>query len=41
MVYLKADEGLAYSEVMKVMDFVREAGCEEIALIAERKVQGS
>ena len=32
VVYLKADEGLDYSEVMKVMDFVREAGCEEIAL---------
>ena len=41
VVYLKADEGLAYSEVMKVMDFVREAGCEEIALITDRKVQGS
>jgi biopolymer transport protein ExbD len=41
IVYLKADEGLAYSEVMKVMDFVREAGCEEIALITDRKVQGA
>jgi biopolymer transport protein ExbD len=41
VVYLKADEGLAYSEVMKVMDYVREAGCEEIALITDRKVQGS
>ena len=40
MIYLKADEGLAYSEVMKVMDIVREAGVEEVALISERKVQG-
>jgi len=39
VVYLKADEGLPYSEVMKVMDLCREAGTEEIALIAERKVQ--
>jgi len=41
MVYLKADSGLMYSEVMKVMDACREAGVEEIALIAESKVQGS
>jgi biopolymer transport protein TolR len=40
MMYLKADEGLPYSEVMKVMDICREAGVEEVALIAERKVQG-
>ena len=40
MVYLKADEELPYSEVMKVMDLCREAGVEEVALIAERKVQG-
>jgi biopolymer transport protein ExbD len=40
VVYLKADEGLQYSEVMKVMDLCREAGVEEIALIAERRVQG-
>ena len=39
VVYLKGDENLAYSEVMKVMDFCREAGVEEIALIAEAKVQ--
>ena len=39
MIYLKADEGLAYSEVMKVMDLCREAGVEEVALIAERRVQ--
>jgi biopolymer transport protein TolR len=41
VVYLKADEDLPYSEVMKVMDYCREAGVEEIALIAEQKVQGS
>ena len=40
MVYLKADEGLPYSEVMRVMDLLREAGTEEVALIAEQKVQG-
>jgi len=40
MIYLKADEQLPYSEVMKVMDLCREAGVEEVALIAERKVQG-
>ena len=40
MIYLKADDALPYAEVMKVMDLVREAGAEEVALIAERKVQG-
>jgi biopolymer transport protein TolR len=40
MIFLKADEQLPYSEVMKVMDICREAGVEEIALISERKVQG-
>ena len=39
MVFLKADEGLPYAEVMKVMDLCREAGVEEVALIAERAVQ--
>jgi biopolymer transport protein TolR len=39
LVYLKADANTPYSEVMKVMDYVREAGVEDIALIAERKVQ--
>ena len=39
IVYLKADEELPYAEVMKVMDLCREAGAEEIALIAERRVQ--
>ena len=40
MAYLKADDALAYSEVMKVMDLLREAGVEEVALIAEPKVAG-
>ena len=40
LVYLKADEKLPYSEVMKVMDICREAGVEEIALIAEQKAEG-
>jgi biopolymer transport protein TolR len=40
VVYLKADAELPYSEVMKVMDLCREAGVEEVALIAEQKVQG-
>jgi biopolymer transport protein ExbD len=40
LVQLKADVELPYSEVMKVMDLVREAGCEEVALIAEKKVEG-
>jgi biopolymer transport protein TolR len=40
IMFLKADEQLLYSEVMKVMDLCREAGVEEVALIAEAKVQG-
>ena len=40
LVYLKADNELPYEEVMKVMDLCREAGVEEVALIAEQKVQG-
>jgi biopolymer transport protein ExbD len=40
LVYLKADQGLPYSEVMRVMDLCREAGVEEVALIAEQKVEG-
>ena len=40
MMYLKADDALPYADVMKVMDLCREAGVEEVALIAERKVQG-
>jgi len=40
VIYLKADAELPYSEVMKVMDLCREAGVDEVALIAEQKVQG-
>jgi len=40
MVYLKADSELSYAEVMKVMDSCREAGVEEIALIAEPRQGG-
>jgi len=40
IVYLKADAELPYSEVMKVMDLAREAGVDEVALIAEQKVEG-
>ena len=40
VVYIKADEGLAYSEVRRVMDLCREAGAEEVALIARRRIGG-
>jgi len=40
IVYLKADQELPYSEVMAVMDLLREAGVEEIALIAEARAEG-
>jgi biopolymer transport protein ExbD len=40
LLYLKADQSLPYSEVMKVMDWCREAGVEEVALIADREVEG-
>ena len=40
LVYLKADQELEYGEVMTVMDLMREAGVEEIALIAEAPVRG-
>jgi biopolymer transport protein TolR len=40
IVYLKADQELEYGEVMKVMDLLREAGVEEIALIAEARTGG-
>ena len=40
VLYLKADEALPYTEVMKVMDLCREGGVEEVALIAEKKVEG-
>jgi biopolymer transport protein ExbD len=39
VIYLKGDEGIAYAEVMRVMDLCRAGGVEEVALIAEPKVQ--
>jgi len=40
ILFLKADEGLAYGDVLRVMDLCREAGADEIGLITERKTQG-
>jgi len=40
IVYLKGDQELEYGEVMKVMDLLREARVEEIALIAEARTGG-
>jgi biopolymer transport protein ExbD len=40
LIYLKGDEGAEYAQVMRVMDLCRAGGVEEIALIADRKVQG-
>ena len=39
VIYLKGDEGIAYSSIMHVMDLVRASGVEEVALIADPKVQ--
>ncbi len=40
VVYLKADEALAYAEVARVVDLCREAGAVQIALLAARPTQG-
>ena len=40
LIYLKGDEGAEYALVMRVMDLCRAGGVEEVALIADRKVQG-
>jgi biopolymer transport protein ExbD len=40
VLYLKADASLPYSDIMKVMDACREGGVEEVAFIAEKKVEG-
>jgi len=40
VVYIKADERLVYSEVRRVMDLCREAGAEQVALIAQRRIGG-
>jgi biopolymer transport protein ExbD len=39
VIYLKGDEGIEYGKIMEVMDLVRAGGVEEVALIAEPKVQ--
>ncbi len=36
--FLKADEGLDYGEVLRVMDLCRQGGVDEIGLITEKKV---
>ncbi len=40
ILFLKADEGLAYGDVLRVMDLCRDAGADEIGLITEEKTQG-
>jgi biopolymer transport protein TolR len=40
IVYLKADKDAAYGRVMAAMDALREAGIEDIGLIAEAEVGG-
>ncbi len=40
ILFLKADERLAYSDVLRVMDLCRDAGADEIGLITEEKTQG-
>ena len=37
ILFLKADEGLEYRDVMRVMELCRDAGADEIGLITERK----
>ena len=41
VVYIKADEEALYSSVMAAMDQLHQAGVEDIALITERKREGS
>jgi biopolymer transport protein ExbD len=37
ILFLKADEGLEYRDVMRVMELCRDGGADEIGLITERK----
>ncbi len=37
ILFLKADEGLEYRDVMRVMELCRDAGADEIGLITEKK----
>jgi biopolymer transport protein TolR len=39
-IYVRGDEGLAYSTVWKVLEVCREAGADEVALLARRTVGG-
>ena len=39
-VYLRADEALPYSAILKVLQVCREAGAHEVALLSQRKVEG-
>ncbi|HSF18533.1 MAG TPA: biopolymer transporter ExbD [Vicinamibacteria bacterium] len=39
ILFLKADEGLEYGDVLRVMDLCRDGGADEIGLITEVKVQ--
>src|SRR2546423_7024176 len=41
VVYIKADEEALYSSVMTAMDQLHQAGVEDIALITERRHEGS
>jgi len=38
-IFLKADEGLEYREVLKLMDLCREGGVEEIGMITDLKTR--
>ncbi len=37
ILFLKADEGLEYRDVMRIMELCRDAGADEIGLITEKK----
>ncbi len=39
VLFLKADEGLDYGDVLRVMDLCREGGADEIGLITELKTK--
>lgn len=40
VLFLKADEGLDYGDVLRVMDLCRDGGADEIGLITEQKAAG-
>ena len=39
IVYLKADEGLPYTQVERIIDLSRQAGAEEVALMTAPRVR--